>query len=255
MSVSAMALRTLSFGDAELSVWGAAWLADPDTGSLAALGTAGERHVLPGLRLSGGPDGDGWQLDGDEGTLTVAPAGEAVAVSAPEGRVEGYDQLCRVTGRFALDGAEHPVDCPGLRSWWSDPLDLAQFESIRTVAALFAPDEALALTAFRKRKARAHDADLVAAAVIAPDVSAAVEDPRLSTTYEARGWPVRAGLELWLPSGEEGSERQYSRRASGEATGARVQASVGGLDLLAEPFRWHSRGRDGAGMYILARRQ
>jgi hypothetical protein len=111
----------------------------------------------------------------------------------------------------------------------------------------------MALTSFRPRKAKAHDRDLLAAAVITPDGSAAVEDSRLSTTYSEGGWPVRAGLELWL-DGEE-PEQQYPRRASGEATGVQAEALAEGLELRARPFRWHSRGRDGAGMYLLARRR
>ena len=117
----------------------------------------------------------------------------------------------------------------------------------------FEPDEGLALMAFRARKAKSHDGDVVTAAVLGPERAAPVEDPRLTTTYDAGGWPIRAGLELWLAG--EGEEEQFPRRASGEAAGARAQSAAGELDLRAEPFRWHSRGRDGAGIYILARRR
>ena len=106
--------------------------------------------------------------------------------------------------------------------------------------------------AFRGRKAKSHEGDVVTATVLGPEPSAPVDDPRLSTTYEAGGWPVRAGLELWL--GGDGDEEQFPRRAAGEAAGARAQAAAGGLDIRAEPFRWHSRGREGAGLYMLARR-
>jgi hypothetical protein len=156
-----------------------------------------------------------------------------------------------VSGRFTHDGTEHAVDCLGLQSWWSDAIDVGRYESIRSVSVWFEPDEALTLTAFRPRKAKAHDRDVLAAAVIAADLSASVDDPRLSTTYEAAGWPARAGLELWLTGDEP--ERQYPRRASGEATGPRAEALAGALELRAEPFRWHSRGREAAGMYLLAR--
>ncbi len=40
------------------------------------------------------------------------------------------------------------------------------------MSAWFEPDEGLTVTAFRPRKAKAHDRDVLAAAVIAPDVSA-----------------------------------------------------------------------------------
>jgi hypothetical protein len=175
--------------------------------------------------------------------------GELVDVRAAEDGIEGSDQLCRVTGRFG----QHEVDCLGLRSAWSDTVDVTRFESIRSVSVWFDPDEAFALTAFRPRKAKAHDGDLLAAAVIAADGSAAVDDPRLSTTYGADGWPSRAGLELWLTGPEP--EQQYPRRASGEAIGPRAQAVAGELELRAEPFRWHNRSREGAGMYLLARRR
>ena len=246
------ALRTLAFGDR--SVWGASWSSDSAGSSLTALGAGPEATVLPGVGLPDSDEGaDGeWRLDIDGVALLVTPAGELVDVQAAEDGIEGWDQLCRVSGRFG----QHEVDCLGVRSAWSDAIDLKRYESIRAVSVWFDADEAFALTAFRPRKAKAHDADLLAAAVIAAERSAPVEDPRLSTTYAADGWPARAGLELWLAGGEGAdSEQQYPRRASGEAIGARAQAQAGELELRAEPFRWHSRARDGAGMYLLARRR
>jgi hypothetical protein len=246
------ALRTLAFGDD--SVWGASWAAGSDGTALTALGSGSESIVMPGIRLpdSNASRSDEWRLDGEDLSLRAAPAGELVEVKAPQDGVRGWNQLTRVTGRFG----QHEVDCLGLRSSWSDEVDLGRYQSIRAVSVWFDPDEAFALTAFRPRKAKAHDGDLLAASVIAADGAAAVEDPRLSTTYAGDGWPSRAGIELWLAgAGETDSERQYPRRASGEAIGARAQALVGELELRAEPFRWHSRAREGAGMYLLASRR
>ena len=243
------ALRTLAFGDG--SVWGAIWSPDSAGAALAALGSGSDVSVVPDLRLpdsGAGPD-DEWRLEADGVALLAAPAGELVDVQTTPDALAGWDQLCRVTGTLGSD----QVDCLGLRSSWSDGFDPAQFESIRAVSVWFDPDEAFALTAFRPRKAKHHDGDLLAAAVIGPDGSAAVDDPRLSTTYAGDGWPARAGLELWL-SGDD-PERQYPRRASGEAVGPRAQAVAGEHELQAELFRWHSRGRVGAGMYLLARRR
>lgn len=241
------ALRTLAFGDG--SVWGASWSADSAGATLTALGSGSDVNLMPDLRL---PDssagGDEWRLEADGAALVATPVGELVDMHAMHGDLAGWDQLCRVTGTFA----SNQVDCLGVRSSWSDGVDPAQFESIRAVSVWFDPDEAFALTAFRPRKAKHHDGDLLAAAVIAPDGSAAVEDPRLSTTYAADGWPLRAGLELWLA--DEEPDQQYPRPASGEAAGPRAQAVAGGLELRVEPFRWHSRGRGAAGMYLLARR-
>jgi hypothetical protein len=247
-------LRTLAFGElGPAGVWGAAWINGPDRSALTALGTGGASGALSDVQVSGAADDEDWRLDAGTAALLVAPAGEAVPVEATDDGLEGWDQLCRVNGRFERDGTEHVVDCLGLRTWWSAALDVERYGSIRAVSAWFEPDEGLTVTAFRPRKAKAHDQDVLAAAVLAPDISATVEDPRLSTTYEREGWPARAGLELWLP-GEE-PEQQYPRRASGEATGARVEALAGAHEVRAEPFRWHSRGRDGAGVYLLARRR
>jgi hypothetical protein len=242
------ALRTLAFGEG--SVWGVCWSAGSADASLSALGAGSEVTILPVDGVSEGGADDEWRLETADVALVAAPVGELIDVHSAKDGIEGWDQLCRVTGRFG----RHEVDCLGLRSAWADAVDLAKFESIRAVSVWFAdPDEGMALAAFRPRKAKAHDGDLLAGAVIAADGSPPVEDPRLSTTYAADGWPARAGLELWLGGPED--EQQYPRRASGEAAGARAEALAGGFDVRAEPFRWHSRAREGAGMYLLARRQ
>ena len=243
------ALRTLAFGDG--SVWGAVLSSDSAGAAMTALGSGADVSVVTDARLpdSGAGAADEWDLEAEAVALRAAPLGELVDVQATGDGLAGWEQLCRVTGRFA--GSE--VDCLGVRSGWSDDVELARLDSIRAVSVWFEPDEAFALTAFRPRKTKGHDGDLLAAAVIAPDGSAAAEDPRLSTTYTADGWPARAGLELWLAGSEP--DQQYPRRASGEAVGPRAQTAAGELELQAEPFRWHSRGRVGAGMYLLARRR
>jgi hypothetical protein len=254
MSAGPPALRTLAFGDPDGTVWGAGWFSSAPDAGLTMVGAESRQRVMVTGRPPAEQDVAGdWALDG-AGQLVVAPAADAVAVQVPHDELDGYDQLCRVTGRFELDGEAREVDCLGVRTWFSGSIDLERYGSIRVVSTWFEPDEAMTLTAFRGRKAKSHDEDAMAAAVIGPERSTHAEDPRLSTTYEAEGWPVRAGLELWLPAPED-SEQQFPRRASGEAAGVRAQAQTAALVLRAEPFRWHSRGRDGAGMYILARRR
>ena len=101
---------------------------------------------------------------------------------------------------------------------------------------------------------------MVAASVFEPEGVRAVADPRLSTTYTAGGLPARAGLELWVdeeppedPDAEE-APGQLPRRAAGEALGAGADWEVGGFAVHGAPVRWHRRGRDGAGVYLLGRR-
>ena len=82
-----------------------------------------------------------------------------------------------------------------------------------------------------------------------------VADPRLSTTYGGEGVPARAGVELWVsePAEEPETVKEHPHRLAGEATGPQVRWTDGGLGLGAQPFRWHSHGRDGAGVYLLGR--
>ncbi len=252
MTAGSTTLRTLAFGDIDQRVWGAAWVRDPDRPAFTVLGAGEAAVAVPGVYLNAGGQADDWRLDGDHAGLGVTAVGAAVEVVAGDEPIGGFDQLCRVSGRFELEGEEHAVDCLGLRTSRALGVGLDRFDSIRAVSTWFEPDEGFALTAFRGRKAKAHDADLISAAVLGAESSAPVADPRFSTTYAAGGWPLRAGLELWV-DGED--EEQHPRRASGEATGASAQADAGDLDLRAELFRWHSRGRVGAGVYVLAHRR
>jgi hypothetical protein len=167
------------------------------------------------------------------------------------------------------------VDCLGWRSSRDGRIDLDRLGSFRQVSAWFEPGEGLAVLALRPRKARGQESDVVAAAVLETEHPGPVSEPRLSTTYTATGLPLRAGLELWIDDGSDaGSEReadrgrggedgdgveptahQYPRRASGEALGAYADWKVAEFELHAELFRWHNRGRDGAGVYLLGQHQ
>jgi hypothetical protein len=56
-------------------------------------------------------------------------------------------------------------------------------------------------------------------------------------------------LELWLG----GEQESYPRRAAGESVGLGVSSFPPGLEIHAELLRCHSRGREGTGVYLLAR--
>jgi hypothetical protein len=248
MNPSHAVLRTVAFGGLDTATWGTVF--GPGDGAFLAAGDD-DRAGIARVELAAAQEAGGWQLEGDRASLIVGPAGEAVSVPAADGEHDEVAQRCRVSGRVRFDGSEHEIDTSGLRTWCGQPLELDRFRSIRAVFTWFDSGEGFVLTALRPRKARAHDDDVMTAAILRPDGSAPVADPRLSTTYSADGWPVRAGLELWL--GEEEKER-YPRRASGEATGPHALGAAGELELRAQRFRWHSRGKDGAGAYLLAQR-
>jgi hypothetical protein len=240
-------LRTVAFAELDASVWGAAWSRAPDDEGFTVLGGGGHSKTASAVLRAGADDAE-WLLEGDCVELTVAPASSAVAT----GIGSGFDQLCQVRGRASIDGADREIDCIGRRGGHGDGIKLDKFDSVRDVSAWFAPTDGLAVMAMRPRKSRGQDSDLVEAAVLDPEVTSSVEDPRMSTTYTSAGQPLRAGFELWLAGEDEGT--QFPRRAAGEAAGPGASARWGDFDILAAPFRWHSRGRDGAGVYLLARR-
>jgi hypothetical protein len=276
-------LRALAFGDLDAGEWGVAWLPESATPASLVVGLGSSTAVVSGKLVAGEP-ADEWRLDGDAAELVLSPLGAPVSSGPPNDGIEGFDQLCTVSGRFQHNGEDHAVDCLGWRSARRGRLELDRLGSFRQVSTWFGPDDGLALLALRPRKSRGQDADVLAAAVLDPARPHPVADPRLSTTYTAAGFPARAGLELWFEdessdagepeatrtrgeaeatrtSGEPDDDRtmseaeaeahQYPRRAAGEAVGAHADWTVAEFDLHAELFRWHDRGRDGAGVYLL----
>jgi hypothetical protein len=249
--------RTLTFGDLGASVWGAAWIHGESGQGFVGLG-AGDRQITPAASLHDAGESEDWRLEGDGVELTASAMGIALAGSgsgsgsasrAGADGPSGFDQLCRVHGRVALEGAEREIDCIGRRGAYGEGVDVERLESVRDVSAWFEPADGLALVALRPRKSRGQDGDLVTA-VVFDSAPHTITDPRLSTTYTAAGRPLRAGVEMWL--GESEGE-QYPRRALGEALGDGATGRAGRFEVSAQPFHWQSRGRDGAGMYLLAR--
>ena len=247
-------LRTLAFGDLETGLWGAA-IGSGD--AVAAVGSldSGAPIATTQVRLDAAAGDVDWELTGPglqlrltpHETAPSAPADPAgPAPSRPAG--DQVAQLCRVTGSVLIDGTEREVDCLGLRSYAAD-LDLSSLDSVRQVLAWFAPDDGVALSSRRPRGAKGHDRDAVLAVVLEPEGPVAVAEGRLSTTYAQSGVPERVGLELWLTD----EENQFPRRVAGEALGAAADGQAIDLAVGLHAFRCHSRGRDGAGAYLLAR--
>ena len=75
-----------------------------------------------------------------------------------------------------------------------------------------------------------------------------VDEPRLSTTTDAAGRQIRAGLELWLDKDDD-----YPTRGLGEVvTGSTLE--LGALRLDVAFFSWHIEGRTAVGRYDIIRR-
>jgi anti-anti-sigma regulatory factor len=252
-------IRTLAFAGLDGEPWGAAWFPSQDASAPLACANGSATNVVL-AELHGSDATEPWRLEGDAVSLLLTPAAPAVHGGGEDVGVESLDQLCSVSGSLTLDGSEHQISCLGWRSTADSTIDLSAIDSFRQTSGWFEAPAGLALLSLRPRKARGHDADLIAAAVLEPEDTApmAVADPRLSTTYDADGLPTRVGLELWLELEgsdayeDDGAEQQISRRAAAEAIGAAVEWEVRDFQLHAVQLRWHSRGSDGAGVYLLA---
>jgi hypothetical protein len=246
-------VQTLTFGDLKAGLWGVAWLPTAGEGFIAVGAPSHACFTVTAPSLEGsGPAGE-WKVSGDGVSLVVTPVGEPASLRLAGAHLQGFDQLCRVVGRVRVGEVEHRVDCPGGRGGRSGHWAA---QSVRELAAWFDDDEGLAVVSVRGPKAAGHDADVLSAALFEAGQPIGVAEPRLSTTYAASGVPSRASLELWLDGEDPDSDAAvFPRRAAGEAVGRGGVMKHGGLEVRAELFRWHMRGRDGTGVYQLIRRR
>ncbi len=250
-----MGFRTLTFGHLETAVWGVVWDLDDGRGFALVADGADQVWLEPAAAVRGSDERGTWELAANGLEL------QAVAESEPAPVDGGFDQLTRIQGTVTISGGELSIDCLGRRGA-RDAVRLTELESLRDVTACFEPDQGMAVFAARPRGAVSHADDLLSASAFQEGHALLVEDPRLSTTYLADGLPVRASLELWPPhpdedqatsEGPEEPPAPRAQRAAGEAIGPRARSEIDGLDVDAALFRWHSRGRQGAGVYVLAR--
>ena len=261
---------TFSFGDPEADVY-----------AVARLGLSGE-HSASGLGLvfsSGEPlavQADGvvdvterdWAAIDAAGlsttverpleawTLAFASDGatfdlQVEAVSAPgemaDGGMDGYEQLCRFTGAATVAGNRVAIDCLGQRGHsWGAP-DWEQMALARTLGAWIGDDLGVSLLAIRPAGSDRHDQESIAAYVYDGGEPIQVQEPRLSTGYDADQRQRRAGLELWI------DEESPARRAAGEVV-CGTSLDLGRLRLDCAFLRWHMEGREGVGRYDILRR-
>ncbi|MDP1850288.1 MAG: hypothetical protein Q8K79_21045 [Solirubrobacteraceae bacterium] len=269
---------TFSFGDPVAQVYGLARVA------IGGGGASGFAVVYAGDELAGASTEAQVALDAPEDWDAVRAAGVRCSVDTPlaswtveyagadaafelrfealsppaaldpagpvaqAGGLEGYEQLCGVSGAVRHAGRSHSIRCLGQRGHgWGRP-DWSRIELARTLSAWMGADRAVTLTAVRPAKAKHHDAELVGGFLIDRGEPLEIFDARLSTTYDGELRQRRAGLELWMS--EEGG---YARRAAGSAVcGTTVE--LGELRLDSSFFSWTMEGRAGTGRYDVLRR-
>jgi hypothetical protein len=196
---------------------------------------------------------DDASLDLDLHAIGAIAALDPEHPAARAGGMTGFEQAVRVTGTATIGGRRLSVDGLGQRGHsWGAP-DWDRIALARTVGAWFGDDLAVSLTAIRPAGAKHHEDERVAATILEADAetdaprAVPVLDPRLSTTYDADGRQLAAGLELFVD--EEGAPR----RAAGEVA-CGTTLDLGRLTLHCAFFRWRMEGRAGIGRYdVLAR--
>jgi hypothetical protein len=197
-----------------------------------------------------------WSLRGD-GELAFDLQFEATTPSAElggrekaakAGGLEGYEQLCRVSGTMRVEGRSRAVDGIGQRGHaWGNP-DWDRIALTRQVGAWLDDGTGVVLTTVRPAGVSAHADEAIWAAALDPERARAVDDARLSTTSDEAGRQIRAGLELWLDKSDD-----YPFRGTGEVV-AGSTLELGALRLDVAFFRWHVEGHTGAGRYDVIRR-
>ena len=191
--------------------------------------------------------GDGAGVDLAFEALCPPVAVDPAEPAARVGGMAGYEQLCRVQGTVRAGGREHALRCLGQRSRaWGEP-DWERLDSVRTLAAWLDGETGVSVMTARPAGATP-DSEARWGAILDAAGTLHVDEPRLSTTYDAEGRPRRAGLELWM-----GEEDAAPRRVTGEAVSGST-LDLGDLRLDAAVFRWHMEGRSGVGRYDLLRR-
>jgi hypothetical protein len=186
------------------------------------------------------------------GAIAELPADHPAARA---GGMTGYEQLVRVEGPASVRGDRLHVHALGQRGHsWGAP-DWERIGMARTLSAWLGDDLALTAVAVRPRGEQTHAGELVAATILeqagedgaAVPVALPVEDPRLSTTYDADGRQRQAGLELWVAKDDP-----YARQVAGEAL-CGTSLGLGRVRLDCAFFRWRTQGRSGVGRYDIVR--
>ena len=162
---------------------------------------------------------------------------EPVADPAPLGG-DVTVHVCRVSGRIGGQKAR----CLGTVAETHRPPVWDELDVLRSVTAVFDPENAFVALARRPRGAVGHDVEEVSAWLLSEGAVVELSETRISTVYDGNGRQRSAGLELWTPG------QEYALRGSGTVV-AGTSLALEGLEVHAAAFRWRMEDREGAGSY------
>jgi hypothetical protein len=222
------------FGDLGSGVGGLAW-------DLAGGG---------GILLSDGATAvaDATLADGDEVRVelavedpveaTLVPRRDPVSLSGSAPPLEAAS--CEASAR-SVGWARTVPTSAHLSRWGADPLDGAA--TFRHLAIELETGSLLVITARGEPGIEGHGEERTSAWLLDPEGGASgSEEALLSTQYDARGRPTRAGLELW-----PGDDAPPTRIAASLLGGAEHGGTWAGF------FRCRADGAEGLGSYLLWR--
>lgn len=252
---------------AALSVYGCLQLDPRSDRTRAFVAVFAQAHPLAVVAGESAPASDGPRdrIDGGGLTLRTHADGWAAAFAGGPDGIGAFEleftplhrwsddaagarhgQRARVTGE--LRGPEGPLVVQGSGQLTfargATPPDAAL---TRELAVWVQERLTIDLCATRERSARGHDRERVQATIVEHDPPSVqpIEEARLSTTYDADGRPLRAGLELWATE-----ESAYPRRAAGEAIcAASLTTAAGRWDCAF--MRWRIEAGTGIGPYAV----
>jgi hypothetical protein len=193
-------------------------------------------------------EGDGGAFDLRFEAASAPAVLDADDPVARTGGMQGYEQLCRVTGSVSHGGRTYQLRCLGQRGQlWGKP-DWGRIELSRTVSAWLGDDRGVTLTAVRPAKAKGHFDEAVSSFLFDGGEPLHIADPRLSTTYDSEQRQLRAGLEMYVSD-----ESEHAYRMAGEVL-CGTTLDLGEQRLDSAFFAWRMHGREGVGRYDVLRR-
>jgi hypothetical protein len=220
---------TIAFADASAVLQG---VAIAGVGTLLARGARLTAATAP--QLSG--DDGAWRVSaGDDYELALTAGGDGAAL-ADGTRI----WLCRATGTIGVE------DFDGRATLTRGPAGADAVE--RSLAILFEDQLGFALAARGPRDERGHDEEQLEAIAFRgePLELATIEKPRLSTTFDAEGRLIRAGVELW-----ETADAEFALRIGGETLAHGELVHPDGARTQIAFIGWHHDGHRGPGSYAI----
>ncbi len=150
--------------------------------------------------------------------------------------------VCEVQGTVTdADGKARELRCQGFANLAPRP---SAPPVLRSIAAVFANGDAVALNAYKPAVYHGHGDERVDAVIFEGDEPIRVQDGRLSTVYSKDDLHVQASLEMW-------TEDDFPRRMTGAAIdGTHVELTD--RDVAFAFYRWTLGPHEGVGYYEIA---